>query len=66
LERLRGKLVLWQQKTGDSIPALEQLTVDRHDRKTFERLYKGTRPPTGVVPGQAAGATKINDPGPLK
>lgn len=66
LNRLRGKLALWQQRTGDSIPPLEQLTVDRHDRKTFVRLYKGARPPFGVVPGQAAGAAKINDPGPLK
>ncbi|MEH6550122.1 MAG: sulfatase [Pseudomonadales bacterium] len=66
LQHLREKLALWQKRTGDSIPALDQLTVDRHDRKTFERLYKGMRPPTGVVPGQAAGATKINDPGPLK
>ena len=66
LNRLREKLALWQKRTGDSIPPLEQLTVDRHDRKTFERLHQGARPPFGVVPGQAAGATKINDPGPLK
>jgi arylsulfatase len=66
LEQLREKLAIWQKQTGDSIPAVEKSTVDRHDRKSFERLYQGTRPPTGEVPGQAAEATKINDPGPIK
>jgi N-sulfoglucosamine sulfohydrolase len=66
LEMLRAKLAEWQKRTGDSIPELVDMTPDRHDRTTFERLYPGTRPPTGVVPGQKASATEINDAGPLR
>ena len=50
----------WQRRTGDSIPAVDEMTPDRHDRKTYERLYPGSRPPTGIVAGQQAGATEIH------
>lgn len=59
LGQMRELLADWQQRTGDSIPSYEEMTADRHDRTTFERLYPGTRPPTGILPGQKAGATTI-------
>jgi N-sulfoglucosamine sulfohydrolase len=63
---LRGVLDEWQSRTGDSIPAVEAMTPDRHDPETFARLYGASvlRPPDGVMPGEEAGATRINDPGP--
>jgi arylsulfatase A-like enzyme len=64
LEHLRKIMDEWQRRTGDTTPSLDQATPDRHDRKTGERFYPGSRPPTGILPGQTAGATKINDPGP--
>jgi len=53
----RKVLGAWQQQTGDSIPALEEMTPDRHHRKTFEPLYPGLRPPMGVAPGEQDGAS---------
>lgn len=66
LNQFRSLLAEWQDQTGDSIPAVQEMTPDRHDRQTFERLYPGRRPPSGVLPGQTAGATEINNPGVLK
>jgi N-sulfoglucosamine sulfohydrolase len=56
---LRTTLVAWQNRTGDSIPLVEEMTPDRHDRNTYERLYPGSRPTTGIVPGQKAAAASI-------
>ena len=56
----RRTLTDWQDRTGDSIPAIQEMTPDRHDRETYKRLYPGWRPPTGVIPGQKAGATSIH------
>ncbi|MEX0332424.1 MAG: sulfatase [Puniceicoccaceae bacterium] len=56
---MRSLLADWQAKTGDSIPDIDEMTPDRHDRKTYERLYPGGRPPTGVLPGEDAGAERI-------
>jgi arylsulfatase len=64
LAEMRGLLEAWRERTGDSIGPIEQLTPDRVDRVTYERLFPGLRPPDGVFPGQASNATKINDPGP--
>jgi len=61
IEFFRKALKDWQQRTGDSIPALDEMTADRHDRKTFKRLFSGSRPPTGIIAGQRAGATTINE-----
>ena len=52
LQSMRLLLTAWQSQTGDYIPPLDDLTVDRHDRETFERLFPEMRPPTGVLPGQ--------------
>jgi len=38
---------------------VEEMTPDLYDRNTYERLYPGSRPSTGIVPGQKAGATDI-------
>ena len=56
---LRSALDDWQARTGDSIPELDQMTPDRHDRETFERLYPGGRPSGGIVAGQDAGAEDV-------
>ena len=64
LQHLRGLLASWQAQTGDSIPAVEEMTVNRHNPETFERLFQEGRPPAGILPGQTAGAVNINRPGP--
>jgi hypothetical protein len=64
LHHLRVLLDTWQTQTGDSIPAVEEMTVNRHDPVTFERLFEAGRPPDGIMPGQIAGAVNINNPGP--
>jgi len=64
LEFFRRTLSDWQVRTGDSIPEAREMTPDRLDRTTYEQLYSGRRPPGGIVPGQQAGATEINDRGP--
>ena len=60
LQYFRNTLSAWQERTGDSIPALEEMTPDRHDPVSFERLYKERRPSGGIVPGEKAAATLIN------
>ena len=65
LEDLRKLMDEWQRRTGDTTPSLEEATPDRHDRRTSKRIQgKGMRPNPGIVPGQTAGAEKMNDPGP--
>ncbi|MGB0257372.1 MAG: sulfatase family protein [Coraliomargarita sp.] len=59
LETLRRALGDWQARTGDSIPELEQMTPDRHDRVSYEKLYPGRRPSGGMVAGQQAGAESL-------
>lgn len=59
LTEMRALLADWQETTGDSIPDIEDMTVDRHDRTTYERLYSGPRPPTGILPGDKANAQSI-------
>ena len=59
LEILRRALSGWQARTGDSIPELQEMTPDRHDRVTFERLYPDSRPSGGIVSGQKAGAANL-------
>jgi len=66
LDYLRRTLGQWQEETGDSIPDVDQMTPHRYDQETFERIYPGSRPPTGVIAGQEAGATEINHPGPQR
>ena len=41
-------------------PAFDEMTPERHDRKTYDRLYLGARPPIGTVSGQQAGAEQLN------
>jgi len=65
LKQLRELLTTWQQQTGDAIPAIGDMTPDRHNRQTYESLYTTRRPPEKTVPGQQANATKINHPGPI-
>jgi len=55
----RTALAEWQETTGDSIPAVEEMTPDRHDRETYERLFQGGRPPTGIIAGEQAGAETL-------
>ena len=59
LKYLQTILAAWQNGTGDSIPLVAEMTPDRHDRNTYERLYPGSRPQTGIVSGQKAGARFI-------
>ena len=60
LVRLKAQLEQWRQRTGDSVPALDDMTPDRYDLDTFERVHSGARPPDGIIPGQLAGAESIN------
>jgi N-sulfoglucosamine sulfohydrolase len=59
LQALRRALENWQARTGDSIPELEQMTPDRHDRVSYERLFPDGRPSGGIVAGQQAGAESL-------
>lgn len=59
LQVLRSELNDWQIRTGDSIPKQDQMTPDRHDRMNYEKIFPGRRPPTGIVPGQAAKALDL-------
>jgi arylsulfatase A-like enzyme len=60
LDYFRNTLSTWQERSGDSLPALEEMTPDRHDPVSFKRLYKERRPSGGIVPGEKANATLIN------
>jgi arylsulfatase A-like enzyme len=63
LEHLRKRMDEWQKRTGDTIP--DNLTQDRFDRKTGERLFDGLRPlKRGTIPGSERDAQNINHPGP--
>lgn len=64
LNELRTLMEMWREDTGDTIGPIETLTVDRHDRTTYERLFPGPRPPNGNIPGRDADATRINARGP--
>jgi arylsulfatase len=63
LEHLRKRMDEWQKQTGDTVP--DNLTQDRFDRKTGERLFKSLRPSKrGTIPGSERNARNINDSGP--
>jgi arylsulfatase len=63
LQHLRRQMADWQCRTGDTVP--EDMTPDRLDRQTGERLFKGFIPSQrGTIPGSERDAQNINDPGP--
>jgi arylsulfatase A-like enzyme len=63
LEHLRQVMGEWHKRTGDTSP--QKLTLDRFDRKTGKRLFKGLMPPErGIIPGSERNAQNIDDPGP--
>lgn len=58
---LLGVLRRWQAETGDTLP--DRLTPDWYSRETFRKIPAfGER---REMPGKAAGATLITDPGPF-
>ena len=59
-KRLAQTLAQWQQETGDTMPS--KLTPDTFDRRTGDRIGKGT--PRGIAPGSEESADKINAAGP--
>ena len=38
-------------RTGNLIPAIEDMIPDCHNRETYEKIYLGMHPPTGIVAG---------------
>jgi len=60
LRRLRTALDQWTEDTGDTVP--DDPTNDRED------IYHESNPDfeRGELPGEAAGAMDINDPGPIR
>ncbi len=65
LANLRKLLDEWQRRTGDTVPPLDKATPDRWERSTGKPIHgTGGRPKPGIVPGQASGASTINDAGP--
>ncbi len=64
LSHLQNVMDEWQARTGDTTPSLEDATPDRYNRRTGDRIYEGSRPPSGIFPGQVTHATLLNDPGP--
>jgi N-sulfoglucosamine sulfohydrolase len=66
LQRMRGLLAQWTRQTGDTVPALDQMTPDRNDRHTGKSIQKRGRPPGGIAPGDETRAWEIHHPGPIK
>jgi N-sulfoglucosamine sulfohydrolase len=64
LSQLQKVMDEWQESTGDTTPSLKNATPDRWDRRTGKRIYEGSRPPSGILPGEATNASKVNNPGP--
>lgn len=64
LKLLQEAMDEWQEKTGDTTPALKEAIPDRWNRRTGERLFEGSRPPSGILPGEVTNASKVNNPGP--
>lgn len=60
MEELRGLLDDWSEATGDTVP--ENPTPDR--QRLDGKKFPGHK--HQEMPGAAAGATKINEPGPVK
>lgn len=60
LEKLRAVLNQWSKETGDTIP--ENPTNDRQDANGKENPNHKR----GTMPGTETGATKINNPGPIR
>jgi arylsulfatase A-like enzyme len=58
---MRLELKKWQSTTGDTIPDINQMTPDRHDRHTFKRLFFEGRPGGGVIAGQESNAANISN-----
>ena len=59
-DRMRGLLKQWTEQTGDTVP-----DKPTNDRETVDRK-KNSDHKRGEFPGAAAGATKINRPGPVR
>jgi len=67
LNQLSALMDQWQEETGDTVPGPDTRTPDRHDRDTGERLQPGRgagHPVDGEMPGDSAGAERINASGP--
>jgi arylsulfatase len=66
LEYFRTVLNQWSNKTGDTIPDVEEMTPDRGpSRETWEGKTGSGRPGGGVVPGESTEAWTINKTGPI-
>lgn len=66
LIKLRSLLDQWTSETGDTLPDLNEMTLDRRERETWKSYRKelGDRPSGGVVPGYETQAWIINNSGP--
>ena len=62
----------WMEQTGDTVPALEDMTPDRGFPPGFREsdwsapLAGSGRPDGGEFPGQSTDAWKIHHPGPVR
>jgi len=63
---LQAVLDQWTDETGDTLPALDDMTHDRFSRETWKPKGGGGRPNPGEVPGQSTQAWTINNPGPIR
>lgn len=67
LAELSALMDQWQEATGDTVPGPEARTPDRNDRVTGEPILPGRgsgHPVDGEMPGESAGAERINESGP--
>ncbi|MCA9231356.1 MAG: sulfatase [Planctomycetales bacterium] len=62
LDRLRQVMNRWQAETGDTVP--QQLSRDRYDRETGERIIQDSEGFRGTTPGQERNADRVDAPGP--
>jgi arylsulfatase len=65
LALLQKTLDQWTDDTGDTLPALDDMTQDRFSRETWKPKGGGGRSNPGEVPGQSTRAWTIHNPGPI-
>ena len=53
----------WEKETGDTIPAAEKMTADRHDKDDWSEVYMGQDLIRGAFPGQITQAHLIKNAG---
>jgi arylsulfatase len=65
LGKLRLVMDRWEKETGDTVPAADKMTADRHDKDDWSEVYMGKDLKRGEYPGQTSKAHLIKNAGPI-